>query len=276
MNPSAHDIRFLVETCRRNDMAAAEAHHFISKAWGPTATTLQTVHRLYREFASGSRDSFEDKDRSGRPCSSNHAEITALIRELLEEDPHATIEDLMECTGASYGMIQRILTQELQLKWITAKWVPHFLTAEQKANRVREATAILKFIRFNRRTLAKRLVIIDEKWIYHRTVGTKSSNKIWARPDSDQPRVVKRIQHEKKSMVTVAISFDGKACTDILPFGETVNAHYYQQFLRKVVHNFSLHADPLLPCDMVLLHDNARPHTTTSVQSWLEKKASRC
>ena len=73
-------------------------------------------------------------------------------------------------------------------------------------------------------------------------------------------------------MVTVAFSFDGKFCVGILPAGDTVNADNYQAFLRKVIHNYSRHVDPLVASDMVLMHDNARPHTAMSTVRFLQKK----
>ena len=139
MEVSTENIRFLVESCRRNSLSATDAYHFVCKGWGENATSLRTVYRLYNQFASGKRISLEDSERSGRPRSSAHDETVDIVRELLDDDPHATIEILMECTNSSYGMIQRILTEELKLKWITAKWVPHFLSDKQKLNRVVEA-----------------------------------------------------------------------------------------------------------------------------------------
>jgi transposase len=272
MEPSQQNIRFLIETCRRNNMPVPECHQFICKAWGNDAVSLRTIYRLYEEFSSGQRTSLEDKVRSGRPQSSRHGEIEEIVRELLEDDPHITIDTLMECTNASYGTIQRILTEELQLKWVTAKWVPHMLTQEQKEERVAMAQNILHFFTQHRRNIAKRLVVTDEKWIYHRAVGTKTSNKIWSSKDAERPHVVRRLQHEKKSMITVAFTFTHKFCVDLMPPGETITGDYYIKFLRQMIHNFGRHVEPLHASEMVLMHDNARPHKTASVAHFLEER----
>lgn len=272
MEINAEMIRFLVETCRRNDMPASEAHKFICKAWGDEATTIQTVYRLYRNFASNVRTSFEDNKREGRPRSTSREEMGAAVRELLAEDPHVSINDLVEYTQASHGMIQRILSEDLNLRCVTARWVPHDLTPEQKDNRVRESRNILQFFSRHRRVITDRLIVVDEKWIFHRTVGTKSSNKVWASEDSIKPTVVRRLQHERKSMIIVAFSFDGHFCVDVLPHGQNVNSDYYLQFLRQVIHNYGRHVHPLLPNDMVLMNDNARPHTTRAVSDFLQQK----
>ncbi len=39
-----------------------------------------------------------------------------------------------------------------------------------------------------------------------------------------------------------------------------------------MIHNFSRHVEPLRASEMVLMHDNARPHTTTSVAHFLQER----
>lgn len=67
MNIDTRDIRLLVESCRRNNMAAQQACDFVNKAWGKDTVALSTVYKLYREVTSGHRQSFDDASRSGRP-----------------------------------------------------------------------------------------------------------------------------------------------------------------------------------------------------------------
>ena len=272
MEATNEHIRFLVESCRRNEMTVVNTHQFICKAWGDDSVSLRSVYRLFNEFACGSRTSLKDGERSGRPRSSARDQTLDTVRSLIEEDPHITIEDLMDCTDASHGTIQRILGEDLQLKWTTAKWIPHSLTEDQQAMRVHDAKVILQYLGKHRRDILPRLVITDEKWFYHRTVGTKISNKIWASGDACQPRTVRRKQHDAKTMVIAAFSFDGMFCIDALPPGVTVNGDYYINFLRRVIHNYGRHETPLLPKNMVLMHDNARPHVASSVTQFLEQK----
>ena len=88
--------------------------------------------------------------------------------------------------------------------------------------------------------------------------------------DALQLHVVCCLQHKKKMMITVAFTFEGKFCVDVLPPGETITSDYYVDFLQKVMHNFSRHVDPLPAHEMILMHDNARPHSTASVRRLLQ------
>jgi hypothetical protein len=272
MEATKENIRFLVESCRRNDMTAVAAHQFICRAWGDDSVSLSTVYRLFGEFASGSRSSVEDATRCGRPRSMARLQTVDIVQDLINEDPHITIEDLVDCTDASHGTIQRILMEDLHLQWRTAKWVPHFLSEDNKKMRVADAKEILKFLEKHRRDISHRLVITDEKWFYHRTVGTKTWNKTWISKDAPQPRTVKRIQYEAKTMVIVAFSFDGKFTIDALAPGNTVSGDCYINFLRHLIHNYRRRQDPLLPNNMVFMHDNARPHTSATVSHFLDQK----
>ncbi len=49
-------------------MSAPDEAAFITTTWGENVISVSHVYRLYREFRDG-RDSFEDADRDGRPCS---------------------------------------------------------------------------------------------------------------------------------------------------------------------------------------------------------------
>ncbi|PNF41866.1 hypothetical protein B7P43_G15791 [Cryptotermes secundus] len=65
------------------------------------------------------------------------------IREIIKEDRRRTIEEIVELSGVTWSSVQRILTEDLGMKRVAAKFVPRLLTAEQKQGRV-EACCALK------------------------------------------------------------------------------------------------------------------------------------
>ena len=75
--------------------------------------------------------SIEDQPRSGCPSSSRNKENIAKIREKLNEDHRYTIDELSEVTGVSWSSVQRILTQDLGMRRVAAKFVPRLLTEDQ-------------------------------------------------------------------------------------------------------------------------------------------------
>jgi DNA-binding Lrp family transcriptional regulator len=76
--------------------------------------------------------SAEDDDHSGRPSITKTAEIVEKIRELIHEDCRRTIHDLTDTVGISNGVCQEILTENLNMGGIAAKFVPRLLTNDQK------------------------------------------------------------------------------------------------------------------------------------------------
>ena len=62
-------------------------------------------------------------------------------------DRRWTIDELEALTGVSWRSCQRILTEELHMKRVAAKFVPRLLSEDQRANRLdvcREIKAQLK------------------------------------------------------------------------------------------------------------------------------------
>ena len=92
--------------------------------------------------------------------------------------------------GISRGTIERIISEYLQLRKITARWVPNILTDAQRIERVRLYEENLA--KFCPETWRLRDVVTDdESWFYHKQIGRKSSNAAWA-PIGGSPPTVAR------------------------------------------------------------------------------------
>jgi len=230
MECNSEKIPFLVESCRRNGMTAADTLQFIHSARGESSVSRSTVFRLFSEFSSGKRDSFEDADRNGRPKTGRTTENIDTIQDMLEENSSVSIDCLAECSRLSHGTVSRILHDDLQMKSVLAKWVPHTLSDVQKEARVKCALDMLAFYHRNRASFPRKLVIIDEKWVYYRAIGTKADNRSWLKEGEPKPQVPRRIQHEKKSMIILAVCFDGKFYLDVVPQHQNVDGDYYLEF----------------------------------------------
>jgi transposase len=269
MNVTKENLRLLTETCRRNKMSAKDTHNFIVQAWGEVVT-LRSVQRWFVEYTEGQRDSFEDGERCGRPKVIRTEENSDEIGNFIAEHPDATLAEISKCTGISPSSVHRILTLDLGKKWIIARWVPHLLSPEQQNERVMEASNILKFMK--KTNSMSKLVVIDEKMVYHRPLGTKKTNAEWVDAMGDQPRIPHRTQFDPKTMIIVAVSFTGKHMVDVLQRGQSVNSLAYIDFLRRMNYNFRRHIEKLDWKDMALMHDNARVHTSVAVRDFLEER----
>ena len=64
-------------------------------------------------------------------CAGKHA-----VRELIKQDRQVTYREIQSSLGINMRGINQILHEELTVKKICSRWIPHNLTIAQKKNRV--------------------------------------------------------------------------------------------------------------------------------------------
>jgi hypothetical protein len=82
------------------------------------------------------RTSADDDGHSGRPLTSTTPENTAKVRKAILADRRQTIHDVCEIVGLSYRTVQCISADNLNMRRISARFVPRLLSDDQKALRV--------------------------------------------------------------------------------------------------------------------------------------------
>ena len=78
------------------------------------------------------RQNFGDEERAGRPVSATTEDSVLGVKLMLEEDRRCTISEIVCELGLTRGTVYRILKDHLQLSKLSARWVPHLLTSDQK------------------------------------------------------------------------------------------------------------------------------------------------
>ena len=68
--------------------------------------------------------SIDDEKRSGRPSAETTTENVAKVREDILEDGRRTIHDVCNIVGLSYVTCQGLLSDDLNMRRIAAKFVP--------------------------------------------------------------------------------------------------------------------------------------------------------
>ncbi|CAF1455419.1 unnamed protein product, partial [Rotaria sordida] len=111
-------------------------HDELYSVYGDQAPSLRTVERWSKLFREG-REKIEDKTRPGRPITETTSENIEQIGLLINDSPYLTIEQLEDQTDLSHGTIHRIITDHLNLRKITARYVTKDLTDFQRTERVR-------------------------------------------------------------------------------------------------------------------------------------------
>ena len=108
----------------RRGKKATEIFHSLKKVDPTCAVVVSTIFRWVKDFNNGRQESYM-KPSSGRPGT-----------ELYNSDRQFTCEEIAFETGISKSSVYVILTQNLGMRKIAGRWVPHALSKTEKGNRV--------------------------------------------------------------------------------------------------------------------------------------------
>ena len=99
------------------------------EAFGDNAMSQSKTFLWYRCFKDG-RTSVDD-GHSGRPSTSTILENIAKVHEAILADHKQTIHDACEIVGLSYGTVQCLLVDNLNMRRISARFVPRLLSDDR-------------------------------------------------------------------------------------------------------------------------------------------------
>ena len=98
---------------------------------GTTSPCLRTVYTWCERF-SLQDESIEDRIRAGRPVSVTSAAEVERVNSIITEDPHISFTDLEALTKISRKSLQRIINDQLKLRKVSSRWIPHEVIDLQK------------------------------------------------------------------------------------------------------------------------------------------------
>ena len=154
-----------------------------------------------------------------------------------------------------------ILRRDLKMRRISARWISHLVTKEQKLARVRIAKQLLKqFQKYNNRSFTN-IITGDETWVHFYEPKQKIQNKIWATKGSKRPCIAKRTMSTKKVMYVIVFTNQGPAIQIAVPKSSSVNARFYKGNVLHKLKKYFLSRRPATGLrDVRLMHDNASSH----------------
>lgn len=236
-------------------------------AFNDEAPAKTTIYRWYSEFQRG-RVSLTDEVREGRPKSAVTQENVDVVRRMINEDRHVTYREIQECLGIGMSQIQIILKEELGVRKLFSRWIPHLLSDEQKIVRVNWCRKTLKKFNKGRSNAVFNVVSGDETWIYAYEPETKNQSRVWVFEDELKPTKVVRSRSTAKKMVATFISKSGHVATIALEDRRTVNADWYTTVCLPNVFAELRKTNPRRR--IILHHDNASPHTARTTTEYLD------
>jgi len=113
--------------------SAAETVLMLQEAFKEEASSKTQVYEWYSRFKRGEM-SCKDQPRSGRPSTCQNDENLEKVHNAINADRRRTTDEIYEITGLSWSSCQRMLTEDLNMKRVSAKFFPRLLTEDQKKN----------------------------------------------------------------------------------------------------------------------------------------------
>ncbi|XP_025161796.1 histone-lysine N-methyltransferase SETMAR-like [Harpegnathos saltator] len=228
------------------------------------------VKKWFTEFRCG-RTSTSDAERSGRPKEVVTPEIVDKIHGMILDDRRMKVREVAEAVGISTERVHHILHEYLDMKKLSARWVPRLLTLDHKRNRVTISKECLAMFSRNPNEFLRRFVTVDETWIHHTTPETKEQSRQWVSSGERAPKKAKVGLSANKVMATVFWDARGIIHIDYLEKGKTITSEYYSELLDRFDIDFK-QKRPHLAKKKVLFHqDNARVHTCVVTMAKIHK-----
>lgn len=244
----------------KQNKRATTIHEEMLPVFGDNTPSLMTISRWIGHFGSG-RVSTEDAERSGRPSTSDTSENVERVRNAIDNDRRLTVLQLEEMLSIPHSSIHRILKDELGMVRVVARWVPKLLSTDQMQERVRICRDHLSNFQKNPEFL-QRIIAVDESWFHYHEPESKAQSSQWKTRDEPPPVKAKVAPSAGKRMAVVFWDNHGILQIDWLPEGDTITSQYYIGCLERLRSTVKKERRGKLTRGVLLLQDNARPHTS--------------
>lgn len=237
---------------------------------GDSAVSYPTVKKWVATFKRGV-GSTEDATRSGRPPTSINEEQVNQAESMVYADRRVTVRCVAQTLRISIGSADAILTNNLRMKKVSARWVPRMLTPEQKQCRAQISQQLLERFRTNPDGFLSRLVTQDETWVHHFDPESKRQSMQWKHPWSPPPRKFRVTASAGKVMASIFWDCEGVIMVDYLEHGWTITGEYYSQLLIRLREAIKQKRHGKLSKGVIMLQDNAPPHRAHVATSAMEQ-----
>ncbi|XP_064101113.1 protein GVQW3-like [Macrobrachium nipponense] len=124
---------YCIKFCYKLGDTQVQTIQKIQQAFGDEAMGITQIKEWYNRFKQG-QISVESKPRSGRPSTSRNEEFVENVRRIVKDDRRITIKEITEAVGISSGSVHTILTEDLAMRRVSAKFLPKLLVEQQKNN----------------------------------------------------------------------------------------------------------------------------------------------
>lgn len=268
---TSENINFFIATMIRNGHSAADAHRYLKDAWGEENVIKERrVREIAQEFKAG-RNDFTRLEGSGRPSTVSNDGNIKIVNDIIMEDNCASLGTIEKKTNINRRSVQRIIHENLNMKSVSGRWVPHKLLDLHKEKRIEAASNIIPEL--SRRNAYKNVYVADEKWVYLSDSQHVNNLHKWVAKDGsgDQARpMVPRLNNmTPKCQIIVVCNFNCQFYFEVLQDGSSINSKRYIDFCQNALEHFGLGV--IERHNILWMHDNAPPHRSRETFSFFEQ-----
>ena len=184
--------RAVIQYLHKKGLIPKHIHNDMVVTLGKNAPSYATVKRWVAEFKRG-RQSLENDPRPGRDVTVATPEMVNKVHDIVMTDRRVTERYIASAVGFSQERVHSILTEDLEMRNLSARWVPRLLIVDQKHTRRTLSSTNLNLFEEDPANFLKRFVTMDETWVHHFTLEAKQQWKQWKHPGSPQPKKAKTV-----------------------------------------------------------------------------------
>ncbi|GBP73252.1 Histone-lysine N-methyltransferase SETMAR [Eumeta japonica] len=165
----------------------------------PSYTMVKKWARLFQQ----GRESCEDDPRPGRPVTVVTEENVRKIEKLILADRRIKLWQIAEELQISKERVGEIIHEHMNMKKISARWVPKMLTPFDKQRRLQTSKYFLELVGDNIDEICDRIVIVDETWVRQYDPESKQESMQWTKKGERPPKKFKVQKSASKLMATI-------------------------------------------------------------------------
>lgn len=252
------EYRAIIKYLYLKGLRGKEIYEDMLETLGDQCPSYATVKNWIASFKRG-KLSVEDDKRPGRPISVSTPENIDAVHDMILSDRRIGLKHIAETLKISYERVHHIVHVDLDMKKISAKWIPKCLNADQKRARVEASRSICARFEEDPDFLS-RVVTMDETWVHFYDPETKQQSMEWKHRGSPRPKKFRVQKSAGKVLASVFWDTRGIIMIDYLEKGQTITGDYYSKLLITLKEKIKERRRGMLAKGVLFLQDNAPVH----------------
>ncbi|XP_047523584.1 uncharacterized protein LOC125062015 [Pieris napi] len=148
MNLTRENFRSMIYYDFRCGLTQQQNYDRLRLAFLNEAPSRATIYSWFNEFKRG-HSNLNDDPHEGRSLTATTEDIISAVRRVIQEDKRVTYQQIRASLGIGMNQVQKILHEQLGVRKLCTRRIPHTLTDDQKHLRMDWCRQMLD--KFNRR-----------------------------------------------------------------------------------------------------------------------------